>query len=1009
MKCAIAHIADIHYRKEESEGALQILNALIKDLAKQKDSLAGYDLYLAITGDVVLAGADSGSYLSFIKEFSPKLNEIGLTKDHVIVVPGNHDIDQSVVERDFERYKATISNNMENERKFNDSFNDEDYQDKKFDNYMLFESYFAGYGIDYSLPGKGWTLNSNLGVYCLNTSLCSFGGVNKVTDDALAASTRGIIDWCNTVNTSTNILLMHHPLSRLNSWSRASLRQIIENHFSLCLCGHNHEQDIFYNKISQKSLVCSAPQVFTNKDDLLGYAIILIEDNFIDTIKYREYSKGQFLNGQRFSENSEGIVSIQSDYAKRVEILKDNLKSALSFFKGQPDVFIEPKISKEREFNDEPNLLPDIIKAPRASVIASHPQFGLTCLSHYMRLEAYKANNFWVYLDSKHIKARNVQSVISGQIREFGKTSDEVACIIIDSWDSSIIDHRSILKSVDSEYKGIPIIVMSNYTTLYYDPDFSFEDLNAEFETLHLQAMQRGKVREFVSQYNKEKNIAKEDLIVEKVVRDLEALNVHRTPFNCLTLLKVLERDYNESLVNRTKMIKAVLFILFTDADSFTYSSNKPDVDDCEYILGRFCMTLVRKGTRSFTILEFFEELRTYCKEKLISVDLETMASILESNNILLRFGDTYEFKHSYWIFYFAANYMLHDRDFRDYVLNDKNYVNFPELIEFYTGIDGRRDDAICILLRDLNALNDTVNEKIGITNNFNPFEGVIWNPSEDTIEAIRKDISERVKNSNLPTAIKDQYADQRYNSEAPYDQSIRKFLTEYSVVSLIQSIKASSRALRNSNYVSLDLRKDMIRAILSGWEQISKVLFWLSPALAQKGFATYDGLRVLLAGTFEGSPTKKMEAIFRAIPNSVVDHLKDDLSSTKMGPLVFDCLESCKSIMQKHFLCLFLIKERPEGWNGELFTFMNLLHRNSFILGDLFTSIEDKIEKGFLSGSDSKELKTLLKIVAAKHEYAPKSRMGKIPKDMTINEENKLPIDKILAVGKSHKSIPGR
>lgn len=1009
MKYAIAHIADIHYRKEESEGALLILNALVKDLAEQKDSLTEYDLYLAITGDVVFAGADVDSYISFNKEFSRKLSEIGLSKDHVIAVPGNHDIDQSVVERDLESYKTTISNNIESERKFNDFFNDKDHQDNKFDNYMLFESDFAGYGIDYSLPGKGWVLNSNLGVYCLNTCLCSLGGVDKMVDAVLAVSTRGIIDWCNTVSTSTNILIMHHPLSHLNGWSKTSLRQIIESNFSLCLCGHNHEQDIFYNKISQKSLICSAPQVFTNQDDLLGYAIILIEDNFIDTIQYREYSKGRFLNGQRFSENSEGIVSLQSDYAKRIKILKDNLKSALSFFKGQPEVFVEPKISKEREFNDEPNLLPDIIKAPRSSVITSHPQFGLTCLSHYMRLEAYKANDFWAYLDSKHTKARNVQSVISKQLREFGKTSDEISCIIIDSWDSSIVDHRNILQNVDSEYKGIPIIVMSNYTSLFYDPDFSFEYLNTEFETLHLQAMQRGKVREFVSQYNKEKNIAQEDLIVEKVVRDLEALNVHRTPFNCLTLLKVIERDYNEILVNRTKMIKTVLFILFSDAESFTYSSNKPDVDDCEYVLGRFCMSLVRKGTRSFTSFEFMRELSDYCKEKLISVALDTMTNILVSNNILIQFADSYEFKHSYWIFYFAANYMLHDPDFRDYVLSDKNYVNYPELIEFYTGIDGRRDDAISILLRDIDELNNTVNENIGITNNFNPFEGVIWNPSEDTIEAIRKDISERVKNSNLPTTIKDQYADQRYNSEAPYDQSIRKFLTEYSVVSLLQSIKASSRALRNSNYVSLNLRKNMIRAILSGWEQISKVLFWLSPALAKKGSATYDGLYVFLAGEFEGSPTNKMKAIFRAIPNNVVDHLKDDLSSTKMGPLVVDCLESCKSIMQKHFLCLYLIKERPEGWNDELFTFMNLLHRSSFILGDLYTLITDETEKGFVSRNDSQGLKKLLKIVAAKHKYGPKGRVTEIPKDMTINEENKLSIDKILAIGKSHKSISGR
>ena len=42
MKYAIAHIADIHYRKEQSEGAPFVFNALIKDLEKQKENLKRY-------------------------------------------------------------------------------------------------------------------------------------------------------------------------------------------------------------------------------------------------------------------------------------------------------------------------------------------------------------------------------------------------------------------------------------------------------------------------------------------------------------------------------------------------------------------------------------------------------------------------------------------------------------------------------------------------------------------------------------------------------------------------------------------------------------------------------------------------------------------------------------------------------------------------------------------------------------------------------------------------------
>lgn len=1005
MKYAIVHLADIHYRKGEPEGASTILNALIKDLQKQKESLIGHEFYLAITGDIVFAGKDNESYSSFHIEFNQKLKDIGLTKEFRMIVPGNHDIDRSIVEKDFNDYQSKIYSSIETEQKFNNFIRDENFSDDKFANYELFESDFAKYGIDYSPQGNGWAINNNLGVYCLNTALCSFGGTQKVSDkNKLAVFTRGMIEWCNKTETSTNILLMHHPFSYLNKWSKDEIKQIIENNFSLCLCGHNHEQDIFYNKISHNSLICSAPQVFTNKEDLLGYSIIIIEDNSINKIIYREFVKGKFLIGQRFSENTEGIVSIHSIYLKSIEALEHKLKNALSFFKGQPEVFIKPKLAKEREFNNEPNLLDQIIKDPQPSMIVSHPQFGLTCLSHHMRLEAFKSNNFWVYLDSKHIKARKVKSEIDSQLKDFDKKSEDIKCIIIDSWDSSIIDHTNILKCVDNDYKNIPIIVMSNYSGLYFNSSFNFSKLNSDLSVLHLQAMKRNKVREFISKYNKEKKIEKEDLIVTKVINDLEALNVHRTPFNCLTLLKVFERDFNQSLINRTKMIKAVLFILFTDTDSFTYSTNKPEVDDCEYILGRFCKTLIEKRIRNFTSLEIITELKNYCKEKLISVEVETIINILESNNILLRFNNTLEFKHSYWIYYFAANYMRQDDEFKNYILNDKNYVNFPEIIEFYTGIDGSRNDAIQTLLNDLNDLVGTVENKIGITENFYPFERVIWNPSEGTIETIRKDISEKVKKSNLPTSIKDQHADKSYNSEAPYDQSISQFLNEFSVISLIQSIKASSRALRNSNYVGPDIKKEMMHAILNGWEQMSKVLYWLSPTLAQKGSAAYDGLHVFLLGDLKESCTERLDAILKANPYNVVTHFKDDLSSMKMGPLTFECLKSSKSIIQKHLLSIFLIRERPFGWHKEVHAFMNLLHRNSFLLGDLYSSIKNEIERGFLSEIDLMELKKLVNIVVAKHENAPKVKISEIPKNMTINEKNKLQIDKINASRKSQK-----
>ena len=140
--------------------------------------------------------------------------------------------------------------------------------------------------------------------------------------------------------------------------------------------------------------------------------------------------------------------------------------------------------------------------------------------------------------------------------------------------------------------------------------------------------------------------------------------------------------------------------------------------------------------------------------------------------------------------------------------------------------------------------------------------------------------------------------------------------------------------------------------------------------------------------------------------PYNVVNFFRNDLSSKKIGPLICENLKNNNSILQKSLLSIFLIQERPLDWNSELFNFMNLLHRNSFILGNLSYILNLEITEGFVSESDLIKLKELLFIPLAKRKYSPKNEVKEIPTHMIINETNKLEIDKIMAVGKAETAI---
>ena len=121
--------------------------------------------------------------------------------------------------------------------------------------------------------------------------------------------------------------------------------------------------------------------------------------------------------------------------------------------------------------------------------------------------------------------------------------------------------------------------------------------------------------------------------------------------------------------------------------------------------------------------------------------------------------------------------------------------------------------------------------------------------------------------------------------------------MKEYEFSCLIQQVKAISRALRNSDYVSPEIKREILNTIKQSWKQVSKILFALGPMLAQQGQATFEGQGFTLDGTFSESLDVRMGEIWTANPQNVIKMFKDDIYSNKIGPLLYDGLLMKKTL----------------------------------------------------------------------------------------------------------------
>lgn len=993
MTTAIIHLSDFHNIVGRYEGQRIVVDSLFLDLKKQIKEVGAGNLFLAFSGDIAQKGDDKNQYDDFLSIFNERLNDLGIPHANRICTPGNHDLSQTYVNENFILHEGVVSQNHTEER-FNDFvLKAPNVLTEKFGAYREFEKKFAQFGVGLKeSTGAGWNITEEIGVYCLNTAICSSGGLIKdgkaIPDKGrLQIDTRSIHAWLQKTTSKWRLLVMHHPMNWLVESSQRELKALL-NRFSVILHGHEHEQANVHLINSGKSQIqCFAPALYSNKADRLGYAIVLINKNEGPTeIIYRQWTKHQtFVAGVDFANDDSGkifvnrinkielneIVSQSSDSV--LKYFNKRLKDSLISFPGQPAVWVSPVVKTAPEVErDEASIetvdLSDLIRNPVSSAIHSLPQFGLTCLAHFIIKEAWEKNrDLWLYFDSKELKPSTIKNATALELIEVGLTHSDVKCIVIDSISSTTKDAWKIVSKLVDHFPGIPVICMHTMEpSSLSNEQLATQGITIKFKSLYLWALSRSLIRRIVTDYNDQCQVGDENSIIERISADLEMLNIHRTPLNCLTLLKVAEYDFDDSPVNRSEMIKRVLFLLF-NVDNLPSYKARPDLKDCEFVLGYFCETLLKTNIYSFSRSHFLGILDKCCKERFIDLEVQVVFDVLSMNNIIIMRDNVFEFRFSFWIYYFAALRMHHDRSFAQFILDDFRYSSMPELIEFYTGIDRQRDDALTVLTGDLERLRLQVEEKCGFPKNMDPYRLAQWTPSAAALEQMKTEIEAGVRKSNLPAEIKDRFADQGYDPTRPYNQSISTF-AEQSVSCLMQTLRAASKALRNSDYVAPNMKRALLEEILKCWEQLTMVLLVVLPILAEKGEAVFDGTAFVLDGSFGATTQERLLGVLVEIPNNVVRWSRDDLHSQKMGPLFIDVFEKETVELRKHELALLLISQRPRNWNEAIQEYIAKIQKNSFYLLDVYRALRTQYRYSYASSTNLKEIEHLIRMAMTKH-----------------------------------------
>ncbi len=665
---------------------------------------------------------------------------------------------------------------------------------------------------------------------------------------------------------------------------------------------------------------------------------------------------------------------------------ESDLEESLKTYNEKSPVWIEPILSTKRQVPTNPTKneehkvdIKSIIETPFDITVKAPSEFGLTSLGHYLKLLAWKNGKTFLYIDTKSTKKHKIVKDIKREVESYYfKETSQLDCIILDSVCFEEHGIMPLIKNVCNEFKDVPIIILNTLDNNFFlksDEDDKVE-IKRIFTSYYLLPLPKKDVRTLVNSYSQIKTFKEDnDTLLNKVTKDLEILNLHRTVKNCICVLRASSKiGLDHSPINRTKLLETILASIFEDYEIPTYHDKKPDIKDCNFVLGYFSEYLVLKNDFEFTKEQFKSTLNKFCQKNFIELDLDYLLNALIDNSILSinKFNGIIHFKNSYWVFYFIAQRMNMEKGFLENIYSGKKYIDFPEVIEFYTGIDRNKKDALEILGTDLEETLQKVRNKVNIPDKINPFKDISWEPNIEALEKEEAKISEDIVSSGLPDEIKDKYDDKHYNQIRPYNQVINSVLREYSFLVLMRQISAASRALRNSDFVDADIKIALLEKITSAWHEINKLLIALSPILADKGNVAFEGARFHLnEDDFKiDNPAEKRKAVLLSVPTNVVRFFKDDLFSNKMGPLLIDKAENESNSLLKHELMILIIAERPKLWNKVIDNYIIGLDKNSFFLSDVLQVLNYNINFDVTEINDKRVLSLFAKKCRAKHIY---------------------------------------
>ena len=409
MKLLIIHLSDMHFENTEQTHSIHIDKIMEAILSK----LNADECVITISGDMASEGKKSNYKFvrGFIAALLKELKTRGFRnkKIHVLLSPGNHDIDFSNLKIDIrgieEAYKT---NNAEKiEKQYIDSMSE----------FFLYATEQGCFVDDKIISSKVIEYeDKRIGFVLYNTAPFSLLGGQAEDMGKHYLSDRALQKLDDATDADINILVSHHSIEWLKTEYKNKLRKIISQNYSLVLSGHEHYPFGQSNSIDNNKNVqfVQGNALYGCTEEGNGFCAITIDmDNYyIEGYSFlwknNIYVPEKIIDA-KVRRQVYGNIELQDEYYK--QIAYDSFKRKIDDYYVFPGITynkLDEKNNVQRYDMDEELELFELLDRRSRTIITGAHKAGKSLLAKRIILHYYDMGKKPLLIEASGINKRKI-------------------------------------------------------------------------------------------------------------------------------------------------------------------------------------------------------------------------------------------------------------------------------------------------------------------------------------------------------------------------------------------------------------------------------------------------------------------------------------------------------------------------------------------------------------------------------------------------------------------------